>query len=195
MVKPRLFINASAIGIYNPLGEIHTEESQDFSSGFVYDLTRQWEDTAMKSQSKNTKVLILRIGLVLSAEGGLLERLIPLFRWGLGGRIGNGRQAFSWIHIADLVRAIEFLIERNASGIFNMTAPGWTNNREMTKILARALHRPAIASVPKWALQLRYGRAAETIVSGPAVLPRNLMEKGFRFSYPELEPAIRDIVN
>ncbi len=192
--KERHLINASAVGIYSGQG-IHTEKSMIKAEGFMRQVVDEWEKEALQLAGKNSKVAVLRIGVVLSKQGGMPGRLLPLFKWGLGGRIGSGKQAFAWIHIMDLLRATENILEQGKTGIYNLVAPGICTNREFTRILSRILHRPAILAVPVIALRLIYGKGAEVLSGGQYVLPERLKKEGFVFRYPDLETALLDIVN
>jgi uncharacterized protein (TIGR01777 family) len=192
--RKRLYLTASAIGIYDDRN-IHTENSENWSKGFIKDVVRLWEEEALSLASEKTKVTILRFGVVLSEEGGILARMLPVFRAGLGGRIGNGYQYLSWIHILDLARAVDFIINRNSGGIYNITSPGYCRNRDFTTTLARAVKRPALFALPSLGFRLIYGKGAAIITGGQAVIPERLMKEGFRFNYPDLESALATIVN
>jgi len=138
---------------------------------------------------------VLRTGVVLARDGGALPRMLPIFRLGLGGPLGSGRQLFSWIHLADVVAAIRFLIEHDElSGPVNLTAPEPVTNRELTRALGRALHRPAILPVPGVALRLLFGEMAEVLLEGAAIVPRRLLDAGFVFRYPRLPPALEELL-
>jgi uncharacterized protein (TIGR01777 family) len=192
--KQRQYISASAIGIYAEEGR-HAEDSVNKGHGFLKEVVENWESEAMKLEGPDCSVCILRIGVVLSRHGGMLKKLMPFFRAGLGGRIGNGKQAFSWIHMEDLIRATEFIVDNGKSGIYNMVAPGTCNNFEFTKELGKTLHRPTIMVIPGLALRLIYGKAATMISGGQAVVPERLLREGFNFMYPDIGTALRDIVN
>jgi uncharacterized protein (TIGR01777 family) len=192
--RKRLYISASAIGIYDDQN-VHGERSSAWGTGFMAEVVRLWEAEAWKLASQNTTISILRYGVVLSKNGGILPRMLPFFRAGLGGRIGHGNQYFSWIHISDLARAVEFIIMRNSSGVYNITAPGYCTNKEFTTMLARALKRPAILVLPGFMFKLIYGKGAAIITSGQAVLPERLLSEGFLFDYPDMESALATIVN
>jgi uncharacterized protein (TIGR01777 family) len=192
--KERRYISASAIGIYDDKGR-HTEDSVNTGRGFLKEVVEQWEREAMKLEGPGCSVCILRIGVVLSRQGGMLTKLLPFFRAGLGGRIGNGKQAFSWIHLEDLLRAVEFITDNGKNGIYNLVAPGTCNNIEFIRALGKALDRPAIMVVPAAALELVYGKAAMMICSGQAVVPERLLREGFDFRFPDIGSAVSDIVN
>jgi len=133
---------------------------------------------------------------VLGKSGGVLHRMLPIFRLGLGGKIASGKQGFSWIHITDLINAVQFIIEdEELSGEFNFTAPEVVDNLTFTKVLARVLHRPAFISIPSMALKMMLGEGSVAVAGGQSALPKHLLDKGFRFSFPDLEGALVDIVN
>jgi uncharacterized protein len=191
---PDLFISGSAVGIYNEKGN-HTEDSQEISDGFLGKLCQDWEAEALAAKEK-TRVILLRTGVVLGKEGGALAKMLPLFRAGLGGVVASGNQGFSWIHMNDLINAIEFLISKpELSGVFNLTAPGPIDNRSFTKHLARTLNKGAFLPVPEFMLRLIYGEGAKALTEGQFVYPEKLITEGFSFEYPNLEAALSDILN
>jgi uncharacterized protein (TIGR01777 family) len=188
-------VSASAIGIYDSLHR-HDEHSTAFDSNFLSEVCRQWESAIQPLIDLRVRTCIIRIGMVLGNDGGILQKLTPLFKVGLGGRIGSGKQGFSFIHIRDLCRSVEFLTGNSAcSGICNLTAPGYVTNAEFTKSLASACHRPALFTVPGLALKLLYGEAAVALLKGQFVYPGHLLEHGFVFLYPDIDSAIRSLVN
>jgi uncharacterized protein len=192
--KPRLFISTSAIGRYASVG-LHTEKDYSYASDFLGRLAEKWEDEALKAIDTGVRTLIFRVGVVLGRDGGMLAGLLPPFRMGLGGVIGSGKQGFSWIHINDLVAAYVAAINNNTfSGIYNLCAPNPVTNEVFTKELGKALHRPTIFRIPVFALRLKFGEGAASLASGQLVLPKRLMDAGFRFSFPTIGEAIRDIV-
>lgn len=192
--KDRHFIAASAIGIYPDEG-IHDENSEERTSGFLKDVVEKWEQQAFSFSGGQSKVAVLRIGVVLSRRGGMLKKILPLFKMGLGGRIGNGKQSFSWIHIVDLIRAVEHIMSKDCKGIYNVVSPEKCNNREFTAFLGKALKKPTFIPVPSALLKLIYGKASDILTGGQAVVPARLMKEGFEFRYPGIEMALRDIVN
>lgn len=192
--RERLYLSASAIGIYNDV-DIHTEDSTAWGMGFMAEVVNRWEAEVQNLNSKNTKVCIMRIGIVLSPDGGMLAKFLPIFRIGLGARIGKGNQYFSWIHIKDMARAVVFLISNNKSGTFNMTSPEYCTNKEFTKSLSRNINRPARLILPKIFFSLLYGSAATVVTGGQAVVPDRLIKAGFQFNYLYVNNALEDIVN
>ena len=192
--RPGLVISASAIGIYNS-HSIHTENSVELEHNFLGELCQKWEACLNPIRSNITRLCVVRIGIVLGKEGGMLKKVLPLFRFGLGGKIGSGKQGLSFIHYLDFCRAIQHLIENAAcKGIFNLTAPNYSTNAEFTEILAHACRRPAFFTVPELALRMIYGRAAVALTEGQRVLPQHLLDTGFKCRFPNLKEAIEDLV-
>lgn len=195
--RPRLLISASAIGIYPDKGEkVMTETDYELGEGFLSKVVLQWEHEVDQLNSSNTRLVIMRIGVVLGLEGGLLKQTMPLFKRGLGGKIASGKQAMSFIHIDDLVAAVQFFIEnKDTQGIYNMVAPHLTTNAEFTRVLAKTLKRPALFFVPAFALKLLYGKAAQIMINGEKVYPKRLLEEGFVFRFPEIEVALSNLID
>ncbi|MFH1137996.1 MAG: TIGR01777 family oxidoreductase [Pseudomonadota bacterium] len=188
----RVFLSASAVGWYGPRADEELDESCSPGGDFLAQVAGAWEDEAFKAREAGARTAVMRFGVVLEPRGGALGKMLPLFRLGLGGRLGGGRQWFSWIHRADLVRAAVFLAEnRDAQGVFNFTSPQPVRNSEFTATLARVLGRPAFLPVPAFALKLVLGEFSETLLKGQKVLPRGLFDLGFKFTYPDLEAALR----
>ena len=192
---PQVFVSASAIGIYGDAGEDIVEEANAHGSGFLPDVCAQWEQEAMRLQDHGVRVVCLRIGIVLGGQGGALEKMVPLFRWGLGGNLGNGNQWVAWIHVDDLVSLIQWSIENNSvSGPVNATAPNPVRNKELTKALAAALNRPAFLPAPKFALRMALGEFAESLFFSQRVVPAIALSHGFQFQFSDIESAIKDAV-
>lgn len=192
--KPQLLISASAVGIYSQQGE-QTESNFKLADDYLGQICNTWEMEAKKAVPF-TRVAITRFGIVLGKEGGMLRRLLPLFRKGLGGKIASGRQGFSWIHMYDVIQALEFIIENpKASGEFNLTAPNVVNNKKFTRMLARILGKSAIFQVPSFALKFLFGEGAIALLGGQFALPEHLINSGFQFSYPDLKSALEDLVD
>jgi uncharacterized protein (TIGR01777 family) len=186
--KPKVFISASGIGIYDNT-HTHTEESTNLASDFMAQLCRDWEAEAM-SLGSLTRVAILRQGVVLG-DGGMLDKLRFPFSVGLGATIGNGKQPFSFIHIDDLIAIIMTVIEnKKMSGIYNAVAPWPTDNRHFTEVLAKVVNQPFFLRVPLFALKLLYGEGSQVVASGQRVLPERLIKEGFQFRYPTIEKAL-----
>jgi len=191
---PRVFISASAVGIYEGFG-IHDENSTLLAQDFLGRLCVDWEAEALLAKDC-TRVVNPRIGLVLGREGGFLQRQLPFFRLGLGGPIGYGRQGFPFIHIFDLCAGIIFMIENGEMhGPVNMVAPEMVDNRTFARTLGKLLHKPAFLPVPGFALWILFGQGAEAITAGQFVQPARLLAAGFQFKYPSLKEALRDVIH
>lgn len=191
--KPALFISTSAVGIYDSRG-IHTEANARYADNFLGKLAFDWEQAALKA-SDTVRTVIFRFGIVLGPDGGALRKMLIPFKMGLGGTIGDGRQAFSWVHVEDLVRAYFAVIEnKDFEGIYNLTAPNPTTNKGLSRALAHALHKPAVMRIPFFVLKLQLGEGANALLAGESVLPKRLLESGFTFRFTEIEKAIEDLV-
>lgn len=193
--KPRLMISGSAVGWYGDGGERElTEDSPPVSEDFASQLCIAWEETAQRAESLGMRVVLVRTGLVLSAEGGFLSRLRLPFKAGLGGPIGNGRQWMSWIHIDDQIALIDFLLHQNmASGPYNACAPKPVRNREFAKTLASVLHRPAFMPLPSFVLKVGLGELSLLLLGGQRVTPMRLLAAGFTFRFTDLRAALDDL--
>lgn len=193
--RPGTLISASGIGIYGDRGDEELTEESAPGSGFLADLSREWEEAAQAAAGAGLRVVTLRTALVLGAGGGALDRLLPLFRAGLGGPIGRGRMWWSWIALEDHVRAIMHVLgTQDLHGPVNLAAPEPVRNREFTLALARAVGRPALLPVPRFAARLALGEMADTLFTSARVLPAKLRESGFQFAFPELGGALRHIL-
>ncbi|MGD9999256.1 MAG: TIGR01777 family oxidoreductase [Ilumatobacteraceae bacterium] len=193
---PQVFLSGSAVGWYGDRGDEQLDETSGPGSGFLADLCTRWEDAAAPAGGAGTRVVLLRTGVVLSADGGALAKQLPLFKFGLGGRFGSGRQWQSWITLDDHVAAVEHLLTADVHGPVNLTAPEPATNATFTSTLGRVLHRPAILRIPSFGPKLLLGsELVETVLlGGQRVLPRRLEESGFRFSEPRLEGALRAVL-
>lgn len=190
--RPGLFISASAIGIYTP-NLVHTEESTSFSSDFVAEVVKKWEN-ASEDLNPYVRRVVFRIGLILGKEAKTIQNLLPLFKFGLGGKIGNGKQSFPFIHIQDVVNAILWSIENSESkGIYNLAAPENIDNKTFTNSLAKSLNRPAIFTVPAFSLKLILGEASSLLLQSPQVYPERLINEGFKFLFPDIHSTIEEI--
>lgn len=193
---PKLLISGSAIGIYPDKGEkVMTENDYETGEGFLSQVVQQWEYEANQLNNSITRLVNMRIGVVLGLEGGLLRQILPLFKRGLGGTIASGRQAMSFVHIDDLVAAVQFFIEnKHTKGIYNMVAPHWVSNQYFTKTLLQGLNKPGIFTIPAWALRILYGAAANIMINGEKVYPERLLNEGFEFNFPTIESALDDLI-
>jgi uncharacterized protein (TIGR01777 family) len=192
--KPDLFISASAVGYYDSKG-VHTEEKHVKASDFLGRLAGDWEGEALRAEELNIRTVIYRFGIVLGSNGGALKKMLVPFKLGMGGTIGDGSQGFSWIHIADLTRAcIRAIEDQTFKGIYNLTSPNPSTNKEFSMALGRALNRPVLLHVPAFLLRMQLGEGAHVLTGGQKVIPERLLESGFTFDFPELDGALRDCV-
>lgn len=188
---PPVLLSGSAIGWYGDTGDRVVDESAPAGSGFLATLVRDWEAAAAPASAAGVRVVNLRTGIVLSGRGGMLGPLLPLFRLGLGARLGGGGQYLSWIAATDWVRAARFLIDDgDIAGPVNLTAPEPVTNAEFTTALARAVSRPALLRVPAVLLRTGLGEVSSELLGGARVLPARLERAGFMFSYPAIGPAL-----
>lgn len=194
--KPAVLISASAIGYYGFRGDEDVDESGLTGQDFLAGVTAAWEAEAARAEAKGVRVVRGRFGIVLGGRGGALGAMLPLFRLGLGGPLGSGHQWFSWIHADDLVDALIFALDHpSLAGAVNMDAPNPVRNRELTKALGRALHRPAILHVPGFALRIALGEFSLSLLRGQKVIPAKLLAAGFVFRHPEIDTALADILS
>lgn len=193
--RPRVLLQSSAVGWYGDRGEEPCPESAPPGIGFLAELAREWEEASLPVESLGVRRVLLRTGVVLAREGGALAKMLPAFRLGLGGPLGNGRQWFPWIHAADEISAIQFLLEReDLSGPFNLVAPAIVRQREFAAELGRALRRPAVLPVPQLALRLLFGEMGSVLLASQRVVPERLLSAGYAFRFPELGPALADLL-
>jgi uncharacterized protein (TIGR01777 family) len=192
-LAPDVFISASAIGWYGESGNRAVVESDKSGDDFHAAVCREWEGAA--DLAHNTRTVKIRTGLVLDPTGGALGKMLPLFRFGLGGKMGNGKQWWSWITLHDLIRAITFLLENEISGPVNLTAPNPVTNQEFTSALARAMHRPALFPAPAIALKIALGGFSSEILGSKKVMPSALTDAGFEWEYPHITNALTALVS
>lgn len=193
-VKPRVLVSASAVGYYGDTGDRVVDESTPAATDFLGRLCIEWEDAAAPAAQAGIRVVHPRTGLVLSAKGGAWGKLFPLFRFGVGGRLGSGNQYWPFIALADHISALRFAIDNDdVVGPLNFSAPEPVTNREITKVMGRAMHRPTIASVPEFALKIVIGEFASGITGSCRAVPAGLLKAGFQFQYPTFEQAL-DVV-
>ena len=191
---PSVLISGSATGYYGDLGEVVVTEEEPPHNEFTHKLCARWEQIACTAQGEHTRVCLLRTGVVLAPKGGILAKLLPPFRLGLGGPIGNGRQYLAWIHIDDMVNGILWLLDNELRGPFNMVSPYPVRNEQFAHALGHALHRPAILRVPATAIRLLMGESSVLVLGGQRALPKRLEEAGFAFRWYDLEEALADVV-
>jgi len=193
IVKPEVFISASAIGWYGESGNRAVVESDRVGDDFLAAVCREWESAA--DLAGDVRTVKLRTGLVLDPTGGALGKMLPLFRFGLGGKLSDGKQWWSWITLHDQIRAIAFLLENRVSGPVNLTSPNPVTNSEFTAGLARAMHRPALFPVPAFALKIVLGGFSAEVLGSKKVMPQALTEAGFTFDYPHISSALEKLVD
>jgi len=195
--KPAVWINAAAVGIYGDRGDEVLDEASAAGRGFLPEVCLAWESHAQPVARAGGRTVVLRFGTILAREGGALAKMLPVFRVGLGGRFGSGRQWMSWVSIHDVVRVVLAAMgDARLQGPLNVVAPNAVTNAEFTATLARVLRRPAMLPVPAWALRLVVGRAMadEALLASTRARPRVLEAGGFRFRHPELEGALRAVL-
>lgn len=193
--KPACFISTSAIGYYGPSTSAQFHEDSPQGQDFLAGLCGEWEAATAAARNAGVRTAIVRIGVVLGKGGGALEKMLPPFKLGLGGPLGNGRQWVSWVHLDDLTSLFLFLLENpTARGVFNATAPNPVSMKELAKALGRALHRPAIFPVPGPILKLALGEVADILLTGQNVEARRTREAGFQFQFTTIDSALSKIV-
>ncbi|QHF93854.1 TIGR01777 family protein [Streptomyces sp. NHF165] len=188
---PHTLVMGTAIGWYGDTGERAMDESAEPGRGFLAELCRDWEAAARPAQDAGIRTVFARTGLVVSRRGGAWGRLFPLFRAGLGGRLGDGRQFWSPIALHDEVAALRFLLDGELAGPVNLTGPEPVTNREATAAMGRVLHRPTVFAVPAPVLRVALGEFAGDVLGSQRVLPTRLLEAGFAFAFPTVDDAIR----
>lgn len=193
---PHTFISGSAIGYYGRQGSEEIDETfNDFYPEFSHKICKVWEEKASLAQHK-TRLCIMRTGIVLDKHQGALKKMVPAYKFGLGGRLSHGNQYMSWIHIEDVVSAIDFLLTQKAcKGHYNFTAPTPVTNKEFSKTLAATLRRPNIATMPAFVLRLLFGEMSDLLLFGQRVVPTNLLAQDFKFTYPELKMALTHLLS
>ncbi len=189
--------STSAVGYYGFRQDEELDESSPPGEGFLASLSKEWESVALSAEERGVRVVLLRFGIVLGKEGGALKQMIPVFKKCLGSPLGSGKQWFSWIHLKDLINIYSFLIKEAAiSGPINCTSPQPVRNREFTNLLGDALRKPTfMPSVPGFFLRMLLGEFGSVLLKGQRVLPRRLLEKGYRFDFPDLRGALQNLLN
>lgn len=190
----KTLINANAVGYYPQDSSREFAEDGPMGSGFLAEVAQAWQQEAENARAGGSRVVIARFGTVLGPDGGAMAQLLPLFRKGLGGRLGSGKQWFPWIHIRDLCKALEFCaLQSTITGPVNCCAPEAVTNEQFTRSMGHVLRRPTILPVPGFALKLALGDVGQVVLDGSKIVPRVLLEAGFSFQYPALEPALQNI--
>ncbi len=192
--RPKLFLSASAVGIYDSVHK-HDDDSEKFADDFLSHLCREWEYQAIQAQKLDIRTVMMRFGVIYAKEGGAMQKMLPPFYMGVGGKLGSGEQMVSWIHIEDLLRAVEFIIKTPAiTGSVNFTTPHPLTNAQQTRIIGKILRRPTIFRVPSFILKLIFGEGSAVMLDSKEVYPTKLIENGFAFNYEKFEEALKDIV-
>ncbi|QEG21380.1 TIGR01777 family oxidoreductase [Mariniblastus fucicola] len=194
--RPKVMVSASAVGIYGDPGEVIVDETYPPADNFLGDVCVDWENEALRLAEHGVRVVLIRIGIVLGRGGGAMEKMLPLFKMGLGGRLGSGKQWVPWIHVDDLAGMILWAIENDSvSGPVNASAPNPVRNSEMTQAIAKAVGRFAILPAPKFALRIALGEFANSLFSSQRVVPGVANEKGYSFQHSTIESALDEIVD
>jgi uncharacterized protein len=189
-----VLLSTSAVGYYGSRGDEVLTEGATPGQDFLAALSRDWENEARQAESKGARVVLMRFGVVLAAGGGALGKMVPAFRMFAGGPVGNGRHWFPWIHMADLIGAIDFLISReDLDGPFNFVAPGQIRNGDFARVLGKSLGRPAVLPAPAFMLRLLLGEMGNTLLSSQRVAPDRLQRAGFDFQFPDAEQALGNL--
>ncbi|GBC98896.1 Epimerase family protein [bacterium HR17] len=192
---PKVLINASATGYYGDRGDEELTESSPPGTGFLAEVCQLWEEEAQRATELGVRVVCVRFGVVLGVGGGALERILPFFEWGIGGRLGSGQQWMAWVHRQDAARLIvHALTTETVRGPINAVAPNPVRNREFTRSLARAVGKPALFPVPTFALRALYGEMADILLHSQRALPQAALAAGFQFEHPDIEEALRHIL-
>lgn len=193
--RPRVLVSGSAIGYYGPCDDTPLDEASPPGDDFAAQLCSDWEAAAMEAQALGLRVSRVRTGIVLGHDGGALHKMLPPFKLGAGGPMGDGQQWMSWIHRHDLVRLLQWLLEQEtARGAYNGTAPTPVRNREFAQTLGKVLGRPSFVTTPAIALKLMFGEMSALLLTGQRVLPAHAQAEGFEFRYPDLEGALREVL-
>lgn len=195
--RPSVLVSSSAIGFYGGRGDEELDEQSATGAGYLAEVCQAWEAESARAEELGMRVVTLRTGIVLSTKGGALAQMLLPFKLGLGGPIGAGTQWMSWVHIDDVIGGYHFALHQpDFSGVANLTAPRPTRNAEFTKALGQTLSRPAFLPAPGFALKLVFGEMAQDLLlDGQKVLPRHLDQAGYKFQYPDLDEALRDVIS
>jgi hypothetical protein len=192
--KPRVLLSGSAVGYYGDRGNEDLDESSAPGSDFLASVCKEWEAATAAASDAGIRVVHLRTGVVLAKNGGALDKMLIPFRFGVGGKLSSGKQWMSWITLRDHVRAMVFALNANMAGAMNLVSPNPVTNEEFSDALARVLHRPALFTVPRVALDLALGEMSETVLDSQKVKPAKLTSAGFTFELPSIEPALRAVL-
>lgn len=194
-LRPKVLVSASAVGYYGEQGDQPVTEKTSPQPGFTHDLCAAWEAAALEAEALDVRVCLVRTGVVLAPEGGSLKKMLPAFRFGLGGPLGEGKHWFPWIHRGDMARIYAWLLtHETASGVYNASAPEPVTNAVFTRLLGKTLHRPTLLPMPEKLLRLLFGEMADLLLVSDRMLPARLMQEGFRFEYSQLDQALKDLL-
>jgi uncharacterized protein (TIGR01777 family) len=194
--QPSVFVCGSAVGIYGDRGDEKLDEQSASGKDFLANLCKEWEAEANRARAAGIRTVEVRTGVVLARDGGALKKILPPFKMGVGGPLGNGRQWFPWIHLDDIVGIFDFALNNVVlNAPINATAPDVVTNAEFTRQLGKVVHRPAFLPVPEFALKLLFGEMAVILLASQLALPKVVLEAGYQFHYPSLTPALENIVN
>lgn len=194
--KPNLLISASAIGYYGNQSNNYIDENSLYINDFTHKLCNLWELEAKKAEKLGVRTCITRLGVVLGKNGGALEEMLSIFRLGLGGKIGSGKQFFSWVHIDDIIGAFNFLIkDKTQKGIYNLTSPNPVTNYRFTKELGKMINRPTVLTIPKFVIKMIFGEMGDKLLlNGSAVYPKKLLDSGYEFQFKTIEASLENIL-
>lgn len=194
--KPNLLISASAIGYYGNQSNNYIDENSLYINDFTHKLCNLWELEAKKAEKLGVRTCITRLGVVLGKNGGALEEMLPIFRLGLGAKIGSGKQFFAWVHIDDVIGAFNFLIkDKTQKGIYNLTSPNPVTNYRFTKELGKMINRPTVLTIPKFVIKMIFGEMGDKLLlNGSAVYPKKLLDSGYEFQFKTIEASLENIL-
>jgi uncharacterized protein (TIGR01777 family) len=191
--RPAVLVSQSATGWYGARGDERLDEDEPAGGDFLAQVVRDWEAEALRAEEHGLRVASTRTGVVLSEQGGALEKMLPFFKLGIGGPVAGGRQYVPWVHVDDVAGGLLAVLDGDVSGSVNVTAPEPVTNRELSRTLGRVLRRPAFAPVPALAVKALYGEMATIVTTGQRAVPKRLTELGYSFRRPELEAALRSV--
>jgi uncharacterized protein (TIGR01777 family) len=193
--EPKILVNASAVGFYGARGDEELNEDSPPGSDYLAGLCVEWEQAARRAESFGVRVVVVRIGVVLAADGGALKQMLPQFRAGMGGPVGSGKQWVSWVHVGDVTRILQLVLDNPAArGPLNAMSPNPVRNQEFAKTLGRVLQRPSVITTPAFAVRLMLGEVAEVVLTGQRVRPTRLPALGYAYQFSTLEPALTDLL-
>jgi uncharacterized protein len=193
--KPKLLINASAVGYYGNVESGEVTELSDSGAGFLSDVCKKWETGAKEAEKYGVRVVLVRLGIVLEKDGGALKKMLLPFKLFIGGPLGSGKQWLPWVHRDDLVGSMLFILKnQNISGVVNITSPNPVRMKEFSRELGKILKRPSMFPVPAFVLKILLGEMSEMILTGQKAIPQKLIEAGYKFKFPELKSALKEIL-